>query len=233
MERGSSREEGDSLGVTDADEPLEHVMRPLDVAAGDSVSVHTPAGHVSVERGPVATLRLSTTAPQSDVGVATNRGPGLQVAVERSVGVDTSVDVYLELPAGVALGSASTGGGDVTVRGVDGSPAIESESGAVTVTDIDSVDTVRTNEGDVTVALTSLPEDGVVEVVEGDLSLELVPPLDATLDVVARDGDISAPKAAFDDVLLEDSERFRATFGDGDSWLTAKTGDGDVTIDLA
>jgi hypothetical protein len=233
MERVSGDADRTRLEARTADESLDHVMRPLEVAAGDTVSVHTPSGHVSVERGPVATLRLSTPASQSEVGVATKWTAGLQVAVERSVGVDAPVDIHLELPAGVSLGAASTGGGDVTVRGVDGSPAIESDAGAVTVTDVESVDTVRTNRGDATVALTSLPEDGVVEVVDGDLSLELGASLDATIDVVAPDGDIAAPTDALDEVSIEEPERFRGTVGDGDSWLTAKACDGDVTIELA
>jgi hypothetical protein len=233
MKRGNEGEGGRPLGSTEADTTGEHVLRPLDVAAGDAVSVYTPAGDVSVERGPVATLRLSTPAAAADVGVETAiRDTDLQLTVERATGVDTPVDVHLELPTGVALGSASTGRGDVVVQGVCGSPAIESDAGHVTVEGTDCVDTVRTNDGDATISLTELPDDGVVEVVDGDLALELAAPLDATLDIVARDGAISTPTEAFDEVALEDTERFRGTFGDGDAWLTAKTGDGDVTIEL-
>jgi hypothetical protein len=222
-----------TFGSADADLAGEHVLRPLDVAAGNAVSVYTPAGDVSVERGQVASLRLSTPADAGDIGVETTRTAGLEVTVERASGVDAPVDLHLELPTGVALGAASTGRGDVTVRDVGGSPAIESDAGHVTVEGTDSVDTVRTNDGDATVSLTDLSDDGVVEVVDGDLCLELVAPLDATLDVVTRDGAISTPTEAFDDIALEDAERFRGTLGDGDAWLTAKTGDGDVTIELA
>lgn len=208
-------------------------MRPLEVAAGDAVSVHTPNGNISVERGPVATLRLATTAAVSDVNVEVRRTTDVEIAVERAVGVDEAVDVHLELPAGVALGSASTGRGDVTVRGVDGSPAIESDAGTVTVSGTDSVETVRTNDGDATISLSALSADGVVEVVDGDLSLELTGGVDATVDVVARDGAISTPTGVFDEVAVDETARFRGTLGDGDAWLTAKTGDGDVTIELA
>lgn len=232
MKRGSDGGGWSPLGNSDAEATGEHVLRPLDVAAGDAVSVYTPAGDVSVERGQIASLRLSTSAEAPDVDVATTRAAGLEVTVERASGVDSPVDVHLELPTGVALGSASTGHGDVTVQGVCGSPAIESDAGHVTVEGTDSVDTVRTNHGDATISLTALPDDGVVEVVNGDLCLELTAPLDATLDVVARDGAISTPTDAFDEIALEDTERFRGTFGDGDAWLTAKTGDGDVTIEL-
>lgn len=205
----------------------EYTTRSLETAPGDCVSVRTPEGDVTVESGDVARLRAASRAPFS---VTTWREDAtLNVAVERDGGSDP-VDVDLELPDERRLGSVSTGDGDVRVQDVDGTPAVETAAGDVRISETAGVEAVWTGNGDVDIAVDTLPCDATVETADGDVTLALAATLDATVELHVRDGEVSRPGGVFDDVEERETTYVRGVLGDGDAWLTAKTGSGDGTV---
>ncbi|WP_232702645.1 DUF4097 family beta strand repeat-containing protein [Halobacterium wangiae] len=204
----------------------DHTTQALETTTGDCVSVRTPEGDVNVEPGESA--RLHTTS-ESGFSVTTWREDAtLNVAVERDG--DDAVDVELELPGDCRVGSVSTGSGDVVVRDVDGAPAVETAGGDVRISGTTGVQSVWTGDGDAAVSVATLPRDATVETVDGDVTLALSPTLDATVELHVRDGDVNRPTDVFDDVEEQSTEYVRGVLGDGDRWLTAKTGSGDATV---
>jgi len=199
----------------------------LETATGDSVSVRTPEGDVTV--GPGERARLHTTS-SGEFSVTTWReGDSLTVAVERD-GDEAPVDVDLELPGDCRVGAVSTGSGDVVVRDVDGTPAVETAAGHVRIAGTAGVESVWTGDGDAEVSVTTLPDDATIETVEGDVALEFAPAVDATVELHVRDGEVGEPAAVFDDVTESSTKYVRGVLGDGDTWLTAKTGSGDASV---
>jgi len=202
---------------------LDSRVRELDAAPDDRVSVHTPAGAVSVERGETARVRA---ASSESFSVRTWREDGgLNVAVERDH--DRRVHVELTLPPNVSLGSASTGCGAVTVEDVAGTPVVETGRGDVSVRGTDGVSAVRTGGGDVAVAIDRLADHATVETADGDATLTLADDLDATVELSVQDGDVAAPPQTFDELAAKSTGYVRGVLGDGESWLTAKTCGGD------
>ncbi|MFC3477186.1 DUF4097 family beta strand repeat-containing protein [Halobacterium litoreum] len=224
MDEGSERGEASVSGCLHHPcVALDSRTRELSVATNDRVSVHTPDGAVSVERGGDARVAAASRDPFS---IRTWREDGgLNVAVERDH--DRRVYVELTLPAGVSLGSASTGCGAVSVEGVAGTPVVETGRGNVSVRGTDGVAAVRTGSGDVDVSICRLPDHATVETADGDATLTLADDLDATVELSVQGGDVAASPQTFDELAAKSAGYVRGVLGDGDAWLTAKTGGGD------
>lgn len=208
----------------------QYTVETLETMAGDCVSVRTPEGNVIVESGDAARLHASSRASFS---VTTWReDTTLHAAVERDEDSDP-VDVELELPDDRRVGAVSTGAGDVLVQNVDGAPAVETATGDIRISETTGVESMWTGDGDVHVSVDTLPSDATVETAAGDVTLGLADSLDATVEVQVRDGEVDGSFGVFDDVTERATEYVQGVLGDGGAWLTAKSGNGDGTVERA
>ncbi|MFB6068511.1 MAG: DUF4097 family beta strand repeat-containing protein [Halobacterium sp.] len=212
------------LGRLDAG--LETEARRLAAEPGDRVSVHTPAGAVTVGSGEQGRLRASSREP---FAVRTEHADGaLRVLVDTDA--EARVDLALALPAGVELDSVATGRGAVAVRDVAGAPVVQTDRGDVDVADTTGLSAVYTGAGDVSVSVPTIRGEATVETASGDATVVLPDGVDATVECSVRGGAVSSPTDCFDEVAQRAPGYLRGVLGDGDAWLTAKTGDGDARL---
>jgi len=206
-------------------EPLETVTIANDVGdvivrAGDGESVSIRAKkHAS---GDVSLAELAV-----DASVA---GEHLEIATrfpDTDVFGSGWIDLTVELPPHVALGSVDAIAGDVTVVDVSGDPTVSTENGDVTVRRVDGDVQSDVTNGDVTVD----HADGLVtaRTLHGDI--EVREPRDLG-DLVVTDGDLTADvRGVASDSVVEttDGDILVRLHPDLDLHVEARTRNGEIS----
>jgi hypothetical protein len=124
--------------------------------------------------------------------------------------------------------SVSTDDGDVRLRDVDGVVSVSGDDGAVDVAGA-TLGSVRLDDGDATLAVERLRDGASVRTDDGSVTLTFASGLDATVEVLVDDGEVSS-EGVFDRVEQSSKTYLRGVLGAGGPTLTVRTDDGSVTL---
>ncbi|WP_327050872.1 DUF4097 family beta strand repeat-containing protein [Halomicrococcus gelatinilyticus] len=230
-----------------------------DVASDDQVTVDTN-GDVTVrptdrDRVRVKTVKQSSSvfADVSKVTVNVSRDDGtLRIATRGESGGSwlegsTTVDVTVDLPAGVALDTVRTVNGDVDVRRVAGDATLETVNGDVSVRSLDGffsaettngdveardvagVESVTTTNGEVAVDVPAVRDAAAVETTNGDIAVAVSPDLNAELAATTDFGDVAVRGLSLDDSMRTE-HLVEGELGDGEGRLRIASTNGDLSV---
>ncbi|MDD1677491.1 MAG: DUF4097 domain-containing protein [Methanomicrobiales archaeon] len=172
--------------------------------------------------------------------------------VLQTVGTDlpfsgVSVDVDVQVPASVLVGSVSSSNGEVSIRDVTGDVDAGSANGAITLVniagyvrvtgsngaiDVRNVTGIRgitTSNGAVVAELRNIRSDIAISTANGEIRLAVATDLNATLIATTANGAVTAEGIPMNTTIRERT-RIEGVLGDGSYRVTVSTQNGNIAI---
>lgn len=255
-----------ALGLTGclvfAEPYRETAQRTFDPGGAEELVVRTDAGDVGLTADDVDAVE-ATVEKESRSGEEALAAVTVDGSVEDDTltvepvwddeSVNVTVSLELTVPAGLAVGEASSSNGDVAADGVTGDGTYETTNGDVELTDVDGyvslestngdlrasgvtgLDGARTTNGDVSVDVPALRSDVTCRSNNGDVTAAVPEDLEARVELRTSNGDAAVSGVS----MTVDRSRERridgtVRAGDGESepehTLELRSTNGDVTL---
>ncbi|KTG09370.1 hypothetical protein AUR64_16455 [Haloprofundus marisrubri] len=158
----------------------------------------------------------------------------LDVAVPEGVAVESAASTNGAVTVSDVSGDASLNSvnGDVEARNVDGFVLLSTTNGSVRARNVAGLRGARTTNGDIRVDVPAIDGATSLTSTNGSIVASLASTLDATVNARTRNGELDVTGLSFDDGSASDHQLL-GTLGDGTYELVVESTNGDITLQSA
>jgi hypothetical protein len=162
---------------------------------------------------------------------------GIHATVDMNIWISPSVHVetlktsngMIELSNTIGNTSCESSNGDVFIDNVDGYVEAHTSNGYLSVIGTTGIEDVTTSNGDVMVEVFDVKEDVEISSSNGDISIDVLPTLNLTIDMQTSLGDISISGLTLEK-SLDDDTHVIGTMNGGGYKIDIHTSNGDVRL---